>query len=211
MKLYADAPARRTRQVLADVGLLAWAVGCVLVALLVHRSVLQLAEPGRRVEAAGAQIADGMQRAGDQLGRLPLVGDGMRSPFDQLASAAASLQQAGADMVAGFERLAIVCAVFAGLIPLLIVALIWFLGRWRFIRTASAAASFLDDDADLSLLALRALTRQPLDRLARISTDPVGGWRAGDPQLIESLASLELAEHGLHFRRVQGAARPPTF
>ena len=201
MKLYADAPARRTRQILADVLMLAWAAGCLLVSLLVHRSVLRLAEPGRQMEAAGGQLADGMRRAGEQLGQVPLVGEGVRSPFDQLASSAQPLQQAGADMVAGVERLAVVCGVLAGVLPFLVVGIVWFLGRWRFIRTAAASAAFLDDDADLSLLALRALTRQPLDRLARLSPDPVGAWRSGDPRLIEALASLELAEHGLHFRR----------
>lgn len=201
MKLYADAPARRARQILADLLMLAWAVGCVFVSLLVHRSVLRLAEPGRQMEAAGGQLADGMRRAGEQLGQVPLVGEGVRSPFDQLASSAQPLQQAGADMVAGVERLALVCAVLAGVLPFLVVGIVWFVGRWRFVRTARASAAFLDDDADLSLLALRALTRQPLDRLARLSPDPVGAWRSGDPQLIEALASLELAEHGLHLRR----------
>ena len=201
MKLYADAPARRVRQALADVAMLAWTVGCVLVALFVHRTVLRLAEPGRQMEAAGGQLADGLHRAGEQLGQVPLVGERAASPFDQLASSARPLQQAGADMVAGVERLALVSAVLAGIVPFLVVGIVWFLGRWRFVRTARASAAFLDDAADLSLLALRALTRQPLDRLARLSPDPVGAWRSGDPRLIEALASLELAEQGLRFRR----------
>jgi hypothetical protein len=208
VKLYADAPARRARQILADLLMLAWTVGCVLVSLLVHRSVLRLAEPGRQMQAAGAQLADGLRRAGEQLGQVPLVGERARSPFDQLASSAQPLQQAGADLVSAVDRLALVCGVLAGLLPFLVVGIVWFLGRWRFARTASAAAGFLDDDADLSLLALRALTRQPLDRLARLSSDPVGAWQSGDPRLIEALASLELAEHGLRFRR-RLEPRPP--
>jgi hypothetical protein len=187
--------------VLADVLLLAWAVGCVFAALLVHRSVLRLAEPGRQLQAAGGQLADGMHRAGEQLGQVPLVGERARSPFDQLASSAQPLQQAGADLVTGVERLALVSALLAGVVPFLVVGIVWFLGRYRFVRTARMATAFLDDDADLSLLALRALTRQPLDRLARLGPDPVGGWRSGDPRLIHALASLELAEHGLHLRR----------
>jgi hypothetical protein len=184
--------------------MLGWTVFCLFVSLLVHRSVLVLAEPARQVETAGGQLADGLSRAGEQLGQVPLVGERVRSPFDQLATSAQPLQQAGADMVAGVERLAVVCAVLAGLLPFLVVGIIWFLGRWRFVRTATASAAFLDDDADLSLLALRALTRQPLDRLARLSPDPVGAWRSGDPQMIEALAALELAEHGLHFKRRTG-------
>jgi hypothetical protein len=163
--------------------------------------VMGLAAPADSTWWAGGQLTDGLRRAGEQLGEVPLVGERVRSPFDQLATSAQPLQQAGADLVAGVERLALVSAIVAGVLPFLVVGIIWFVGRWRFVRTATASAAFLDDDADLTLLALRALTRQPLDRLARLSSDPVGAWRAGDPEVIEALASLELAEQGLRFRR----------
>ena len=41
------------------------------------------------------------------------------------------------------------------------------------------------------------MSRQPLHRIARISDDPVGDWRAGDPEVIGALAALELRDTGL--------------
>ena len=48
MQLYAQHPVLRSRQVAADLGMLAWIVLWVLVARTVHRAVLVLAEPGRQ-------------------------------------------------------------------------------------------------------------------------------------------------------------------
>ena len=55
----------------------------------------------------------------------------------------------------------------------------------------------MDAAADLDLFALRALARQPLHVLARISDDPAGAWRARDPEVVLALGSLELREAGL--------------
>ena len=63
MQLYASAPARRARQVAADVGMLAWVVLWVLVARTVHAAVLVLAGPGRAVEDLGTSIAGNMASA----------------------------------------------------------------------------------------------------------------------------------------------------
>ena len=51
MQLYASDPVQRTRQLAADLGLLAWFVLWVLVARVVHGAVLVLAEPGLRLQA----------------------------------------------------------------------------------------------------------------------------------------------------------------
>ena len=52
MKLYADLPGRRTVQILADVGILAWVCLWAWVGRLVHDTTMELAAPGR-------QLADG--------------------------------------------------------------------------------------------------------------------------------------------------------
>ena len=75
---------------------------------------------------------------------------------------------------------------------------LWSVLRIRFIRQASAAQGLIDDAADLDLFALRALARQPMPRLARISADPGGAWRRGEPDVIYRLAVLELRDAGLH-------------
>ena len=46
MKLYADAPARRTRQILADVLFVVWMVGWVWIGHVVQHGTMELA--GRR-------------------------------------------------------------------------------------------------------------------------------------------------------------------
>ena len=57
---------------------------------------------------------------------------------------------------------------------------------------------FIDESADLDLFALRALARQPMHLLARISPDPAGAWRRSDPGVVRELALLELRTVGLH-------------
>ena len=69
--------------------------------------------------------------------------------------------------------------------------------RIRFVRRATAGRRFLDSTADLDLFALRAMANQPLSRLARISDDPVADWQAGDREVIDRLADLELRACGL--------------
>ncbi|HEY0776081.1 MAG TPA: hypothetical protein VGD51_18490, partial [Nocardioidaceae bacterium] len=56
---------------------------------------------------------------------------------------------------------------------------------------------FIDSSDDLDLFALRAMAHQPLHRLARISDDPAGAWRRGDPDVVRRLATLELRDSGL--------------
>ena len=55
----------------------------------------------------------------------------------------------------------------------------------------------LDAAPDLELFALRAMANQPMPRLARISPDPVGAWRRGEPDVVRALATLELRDSGL--------------
>jgi hypothetical protein len=65
VRLYARSPALRGRQLLADVGLLAWLVVWVLVARTVHAAVLALAGPARAAEDLGSSVADSMGSAAD--------------------------------------------------------------------------------------------------------------------------------------------------
>jgi hypothetical protein len=84
-----------------------------------------------------------------------------------------------------------------GAIPVLIALAIHLPLRWRFVREATAGRRYVDSAADLDLFALRAMSRQPLHRLARISDDPAAAWRRGDPEVVRALAVLELRHSGL--------------
>jgi hypothetical protein len=82
-------------------------------------------------------------------------------------------------------------------IPILIALAVYLPPRWRFVREATAGRRFVDSSDDLDLFALRALTRQPLHRLARICDDPAGAWRRGEQEVVRELAALELRDSGL--------------
>src|SRR4051794_38475585 len=96
MRLYADRPDRRTRQVAADAGLLAWAVLWVLVARAVHRAVLVLADPGNAVADLGRSISDTMGSAAGAAADVPVVGDELSGPFDALGQAGGAVTRARA-------------------------------------------------------------------------------------------------------------------
>lgn len=197
MKLYADAPGRRARQVAADVLLLLWVWLWVRVGLAVHDATLALAGPGRQIEEAGSGLAGRLRDAGSSVGALPLVGDDVRAPFDGAGVAADRIAAAGAAQVEAVGTLADWLGATVGAIPVLVVAGVYLPLRWRFVRAATAGRRFVDSGGDVDLFALRAMTHQPLHRLARISGDPAGAWRRGDADVVRALAELELRDVGL--------------
>ena len=91
----------------------------------------------------------------------------------------------------------------------LIVVVVYLPLRYRFIRQATAGRRFVRSTDDLDLFALRAMARQPLHRLARISEDPVGAWRRGDPRVVRDLAALELRDSGLSMAAISTSADKP--
>jgi hypothetical protein len=206
MKLYSDIPARRLAQVAADVGLVLWVVLWVRVAQRVHESTMALAGPGHDLAGAGASFRGTMTSAGETVDDLPLLEDRVATPFRSAAGVGSELEQVGNDLVSAVERLALVLAVTTALVPVLIVGFVWLVLRLRFVRRASAAQRFIDAAPDLDLFALRAMANQPMPRLAKVSDDPAGAWRRGDPDVIHALALLELRECGLRPPRLGAAA-----
>lgn len=197
MKLYADLPARRLGQVIADLLMLAWILVWAKVGRAVHGATLSLAEPGHRLQDAGTGFRDRLTRAGDGVDDLPVLDDRVAAPFRDAAGAGTSIEDAGRDLVTAVERLATTLGWVTALAPVLVVGAFWLAARVRFVRRATAAQRLVDSVDDLDLFALRAMTHQPLERLARISPDPAGAWRRGDSETIRRLAVLELADCGL--------------
>lgn len=195
--LYAADPARRTRQVLGDVLLLVWVVAWWRIGGAVHDATLQLAGPGRQMEESGTGLASRMRDAASAVDGAPLVGDRLRAPFDGAGAAADQLASAGTAQVGAVQDLAFWLQLAVVLIPVLLACAVHLPLRWRFVRRAAAAQRFVDADEDLDLFALRALTRQPMHRLARISDDPAGAWRRREEPVVRRLAELELRTAGL--------------
>ena len=197
MKLYADAPVRRTRQLLADALFVLWLVGWIWIGHVVQHGTMELAGVGRQTDASASQLASGLSNAGDSLSGIPVVGGSVAAPFGEMSSASSSLAAAGRSQVTAVHRLSWVLGVSIATIPILTVGVFFVPLRWRFAREATAGARFIDAAEDLDLFALRALTRQPMHVLARISDDPAGAWRARDQAVVTALARLELRDCGL--------------
>lgn len=197
MKLYADAPARRTRQLVGDLLLVGWVWLWVHTALVVRDATLSLAEPGRRLSEAGDGLAGKLSDAGRTVGDVPLVGAEVRAPFDGAGNAARQIAAAGDAQVEAVQTLALWLAVTVAALPILVALAVYLTARVRFVREATAGRRFVDSADDLDLFALRALARQPLHRLARVSEDPSGDWRRRDPRVVRELAALELRDSGL--------------
>ena len=197
VKLYADSESRRLRQMVGDALLLVWILAWIEIGKAVHDATMLLARPGEEITAAGNGLADKLRDASSVVGDTPLIGDDLQSPFDGAGDAADQIAGAGTAQVEAVGTLAHWLGWTVGLIPVLVMLAIYVPLRYRFVRQASAGQRFVDASEDLDLFALRALARQPMHKLAKVSDDPAGAWRRGDPEVVRSLAVLELREVGL--------------
>jgi hypothetical protein len=201
MRLYAQRPDHRARQLAADLGLLAWAALWVLLARAVHGAVLALAGPGEAVADLGRSISQTMGSAAGAAEDLPVVGDELSSPFDALGEAGGSVTGAGQGAADAVSTLATVLAVALVVLPVGWLLVRWLSWRLGWLREASAAERLLRYGAagtvDLELLAARAMATAPLPQLARLPAGTGAGWRAGDPAALRALAGLELRRLGL--------------
>ena len=197
MRIYAATPMRAIRQIVADLLFVLWLVAWVWVANTVHDTTMLLAGPGRQTEESATSLSERLRDAGGSLSDLPVVGDEVAAPFDQAADASDGLAAAGRAQVEAVEDLAFWLGLTAGAVPILVVGGFYLPLRVRFIRRASAGQRFVDADEDLDLFALRALTRQPMHVLAKVSDDPAGEWRRRNLEVTRALAELELRASGL--------------
>lgn len=194
LKLYAEVPRFRNRQIAQDLGLLLWSIVWIRVGLHIYNLVLRLAEPGRTVERAGQGFSGTLADISSKVGEIPLVGTSLQAPFVAAGEAGVVLERAGVAQQEVVQNLAQWLGVLLALIPISYVLLRYLPDRWRWVREASAASALRIDAADLHLFALRAIARQPLYELQRVAPDPAAALAQGD---YEPLATLELASLGL--------------
>ena len=200
MKLYADAPGRRTAQIVADLLVVAWIVLWAWAGTAVHDGTSALAAPARQTDESASAMAGQLRDVGSRIEEAPLVGDELASPFDRAADASDGIAAAGRSSVEAVEQLAVVLGLTTALVPILVALAVNLPRRWRFAREATAGARFIDSADDLDLFALRALANQPMRVLAAVSDDPAGDWRRRDAAVVRRLAELELADVGLRPR-----------
>lgn len=197
VQLYSDFAPRRARQVSADVIALALIAGWVWLGVTVHALVSGLATYGRQLEDAGSGFQTTMTDVGDSLARVPIIGAGIRAPFDGASGAGGALASAGRDVQTMVEQLAITVGIGIAVLPIAMILAVWLVPRIRFVRGAGRMRVLLRGGAAVDLLALRALSNQKLGTIAKIDQDAMGAWRRGDTDVMRKLASLELRSAGI--------------
>jgi len=210
MKFYSDIPDRRFRQLAGDIWLVMWTVGWIWVSVRLYGLIMNLATPGQAIADGANGLAESIRAAADTIDDVPLIGGALAAPFSGMSVAATTLASAGQAEADAVSTLAMFVAVALAILAFASFAAFWLPIRIEFIRRATAAQQFVNDEDDLDLFALRALARQPLHILARISDDPAGDWRRGDRRTIDRLAELELADEGLRMptRRRPSSSEP---
>ncbi|MFD3330040.1 hypothetical protein [Streptomyces sp. NPDC058701] len=199
MRLYAQTPARRNRQVLGDLIALALMAAAVWFALAVRDAIMLLAEPGRKVETSGDSLAAALGDAGDAASDVPLVGGLLEKPLRSAADAGTGFADAGQSLQHTVDQVAALTTTALIVVPVAVVLLLWLPPRLRWIRRSATVRRLLDVPGGADLLALRALTG-PLGDLAALPA-PAGGfadaWRRGDRQVIADLSAVALRRAGL--------------
>jgi hypothetical protein len=197
--LYAQLPARRARQVTGDLVVVAVLAVSVWVALQVRELVLTLRAPGERLIEAGSRLQGTFEGAAESAGRIPGFGDALADGLGRGSGAGESIVSVGRSQVALVDGLATWATILLIVLPVLVVAVGWLPWRLWYLRR-SGIARRLAVTGQQDLLALRALTRLPPQRLATVcgpGVDPATAWRRGDPDLVPALAAAELRSHGL--------------
>ena len=194
MKLYAETPRRRARQIVVDSCVVAWAIVWIAMGMVAHDVVASLAGPTRAVATNSDELADSLFDISDSIDEVPLVGGGLEEPFTAAGRAAAGV----ADQSRKQEQRFLTAALWIGLLiavaPIAAVLLLYLPFRTRWIREATSAARIRLDSDDLYLFALRAVSNRRLSELRRASPDPGAALASGD---YEALARVELEHLGL--------------
>jgi hypothetical protein len=202
VRLYAETPARRARQLAGDLLVLAWTAAWVLAGRSLYLLVEKLAAPGRTVERAGTAFATDVGEIQQKIGRIPVVGGELQGPFGRLGGVGSVLAEAGSTQQQVVHDLALWLGVLVAAVPIVALLVTWLPGRVAWAREAGAASRLRLDGADLELFALRAVANRSLRELYKVNPDPAGALRSGN---YADLAALELRTLGL---RTEPRRRP---
>jgi hypothetical protein len=200
MTFYSDFAGRRAWQTVADVLAIALIVAFAGLGIAVHGLLLKLQDFGAQMQDAGTSFESTMNEIGDRLGSVPLIGGGIRSPFDDASSAGTTLRDAGQAQQEDVQQLSSSVGLAVALVPIAVILFVWLIPRIRFYRRARWARAALAWPGGDDLLALRALSGRALPEIVRAHPDAAEGWRSRDPDVIVALADLELRARGVRRR-----------
>jgi len=197
MKLYADLPGRKSRQIAWDTVGLLLIVFWIWLGATVYHGVNELAAVGQQMESVGSSMSQSLTDIGDRLGSVPLIGDGIRAPFDSASDGALEIEQAGKDQQELVNNLAWITAIGLIIAPIVATLALWLVPRGIFVMRATRVSKLAATAGGDDLLALRALARRSLTELSSVGPEVAQRWRRGDAEVIASLAALEKRAAGL--------------
>lgn len=198
MKIYAELPAQRTRQVILDLIALAWCALWIRLGMSLHDLLDKLSAAGRLLIDAGKDLQETTSSVQDAVVRVPVIGSFLKERFNGLAGVGRSLQESGVSQLRTVDTLSMWLGVVVALLPILLVLWMWINRRASWIRDASAAVRLRADSENQYLFALRAITSRPLTALrSPTAREAIRAFHAGD---YAPLARLELKEMGLRYR-----------
>lgn len=200
MKPYSDYVPQRTRQIICDITGVVLIYIWVRIGHWVYSQVEKLTIFGEHMESSGAGFRRTMTDLGDTLGSVPLIGGGIRAPFDAASRAGAELEAAGQAQQQAFTDLAITLGIAVATGPILAILLLWLVPRIRFAIRAHRTQSLAKRAAGVDLFALRALLNQKPEVLMRALPNPADAWRSQDRAALAVLADLELRSSGVRLR-----------
>lgn len=210
MKLYAELPGRRLRQLTDDALLAVWSALWIMAGRQVHDLVSSLEAAGNLLIEAGTDLERNTSSVQGTVQRVPVIGSFLEERFDGLVGVGRSLRQSGMSQIETVDALAWWLGFTVALLPILLGLWIWGSRRVRWIREASAVDRLRPDPANAYLLALRALATLPISNLSTpAARSAVSSFHDGD---YGPLADLELRQLGLRSAKQLGvspsAARP---
>lgn len=179
-----------------DLILLGWAIVWVIVGIAVAYQVRGLAEISDTV----GQVGRATTVVGETIRSLPLIGDSLRKPGDEIATAGRDAVSSARVARKSARSLGTMLGLSIALIPSLPALLLYIPGRVagarerrELVRAVAAGREPWVDE----LLARRALVHLPLRRLRRVSRDPLADLQAGR---YGELAAAKLEWFGIDVR-----------
>ena len=197
MSLYATPSRLFVRQVLTDVGFVAWTIAWWFVGRFVDGTVRLLVGPAQGISDTATTMQRTFESAARSVGEVPGIGPTIRQPFDAAGSGLGSIASSAQQQMAAIGQTATLLGLLIFLIPVIVLGVRWLPDRIRFVRDSREMGRFLDTDQLVDLMALRALCTQSPRELATVTATPAAAWRTGDRDVIARLARLEYARLGL--------------
>jgi hypothetical protein len=193
---------RPAARLLLDAAVLLWAVGWIVVGILVAREVRALGELSDTVVVAG----DALGNAGEALASLesvPFVGEDIREVGERTERAAASARASGRSSRESVDSLSLLLGVAIALGPSLPLVALYVPMRLAWSRDVRslrrALAAFPGEPGLEEYLARRAVLALPYDRLHLTTAEPWGALAAVERR---RLSEAELERLGI--RRSNG-------